>query len=112
MVGTKEEFDIYEEAMGELVMHIDGVERRGIGWPNWAITTRIDTTDHWQKVWEAVACHKTQLPAYESLKVLPEKRQRTLWSLQAFYRVQSLVNGGRQRETDLFEGIRSEKTAT
>lgn len=106
MVGTKEEFDIYEEAMGELVMHIDGVERRGIGWPDWAVTTRIDTTHHWRNVWEAIACHKTQLPGYEVLKTLPESRQRELWSLQAFYRVFSLVNGGRQRETDLFEGLR------
>lgn len=111
LVGTKAEFDIYEEAMGELVMHVDGVERRGIGWPDWAITTRIDTTDYWQQVWEAVACHKTQLPAYESLKALPEVRQQALWSLQAFYRVHSLVNGGRQRETDLFEGIRGKGEA-
>lgn len=107
LVGTKAEFDIYEEAMGELVMHIDGVDRRGIGWPDWAITTRVDTTDYWQQVWEAVACHKTQLPGYEVLRALPEERQRALWSLQAFYRVHSLVNGGRQRETDLFQGIRS-----
>lgn len=112
LVGTKEEFDIYEEAMGELVMHIDGVERRVIGWPDWAITTRIDTADHWRQVWGAVACHKSQLPAYESLKALPEEHLQTLWSLQAFYRAFSLVNGGRQRETDLFAGLRSEKAAT
>ncbi|NJL58177.1 hypothetical protein HC928_25970 [bacterium] len=97
--------------MGELVMHVDGVERRGIGWPDWAITTRVDTTDYWRQVWEAVACHKTQLPAYESLKALPEERQQTLWSLQAFYRVLSLVNGGRQRESDLFAGIPSKEAA-
>lgn len=107
MVGTREEFDIYEEAMGELVMHVDGIERRAIGWPAWAITTRIDTTNYWQQVWEAVACHETQLPGYEVLKALPDERQRTLWGEQAFYRVYSLVNSGRQRETDLFEGIRS-----
>ncbi len=105
-VGTKAELDIYEEAMGKLVMGVDGVERRGIGWPDWAITTRIDTADYWPQVWEAVACHQTQLPGYQSLRALPEDRQRVLWGMQAFYRVHSLVNGGRQRETDLFEGLR------
>ena len=29
-----------------------------------------------------------------------------LWGAQSFYRVFSLVNGGRQREADLFEGLR------
>jgi hypothetical protein len=29
----------------------------------------------------------------------------TFLGVQAFYRVFSLVNGGRARETDLFEGI-------
>jgi hypothetical protein len=28
-----------------------------------------------------------------------------LWGQQSFYRTLSLVNGGRARETDLFEGV-------
>jgi LuxR family transcriptional regulator, maltose regulon positive regulatory protein len=31
---------------------------------------------------------------------------RSLWGTQELYRVFSLVNGGRARETDLFEGLR------
>jgi hypothetical protein len=29
-----------------------------------------------------------------------------MWGTQEFYRVFSLVNGGRRRETDLFDGLR------
>jgi hypothetical protein len=28
------------------------------------------------------------------------------WGTQEFYRAMSLVNGGREKETDLFEGLR------
>ena len=37
---------------------------------------------------------------------LPPEHQRSLWGVQEYYRVLSLVNGGRARETDLFEGLR------
>jgi hypothetical protein len=43
---------------------------------------------------------------YKSLGALPEEHQRSLWGTQEFYRVFSTVNGGRVRETDLFEGLR------
>jgi LmbE family N-acetylglucosaminyl deacetylase len=105
-VSTAEFLGIYEEAFGDLVMTIDGVERRPVGWPDWAITTRIDATAYWQQVWQAVACHQTQLPGYEELRKLPEARQRQLWGQPMFYRVFSLVNGGRTVETDLFAGLR------
>ncbi len=36
---------------------------------------------------------------------LPREHHEVLWGLQAFYRAFSTVNGGRQRETDLFDGI-------
>jgi len=39
------------------------------------------------------------------LRDLPAEHHRALWGRQSFYRVSSLVNGGRARETDLFEGI-------
>ena len=35
----------------------------------------------------------------------PEAIHQDLWGRQNLYRVYSLVNGGRKRETDLFEGI-------
>ncbi len=102
---THEELEIYQQAFGELVMSIDGVERRAEGWPEWAITTRIDTEAYWQQAWQAVACHRTQLPGYESLQRLSEEKQRMLWREETYYRVFSLVNGGREMETNLFEGL-------
>jgi hypothetical protein len=43
---------------------------------------------------------------YGSLNLLSDDDQRALWGPQEYYRVYSLVNGGRTRETDLFEGLR------
>lgn len=96
----------YEAAFGELVMTIDGVDRRATAWPEWAITTRIDTEAYWPQVWQAVACHQTQLPGYQMLKDLPDDYHQALWGAQNFYRAFSLVNGGREVETDLFAGLR------
>jgi LmbE family N-acetylglucosaminyl deacetylase len=106
MMATKEEAAIYEEAFGDLVMVIDGVERRVAAWESWAITTRVDTSEYWEQVWDAVFCHKTQLPGYDALKQLPVERQQELWAANSYYRALSLVNGGRKPETDLFEGVR------
>lgn len=43
---------------------------------------------------------------YKKLEELSEEHQRSLWGTQEFYRAFSSVNGGRARETDLFEGLR------
>ncbi len=98
----------YQAAFGDLVMEIDGVERRVVPWEDWAITTRIDTRAHWRHVWRAVKCHRSQLPGYESLLRLSEEHQQAMWAEQTFYRAFSLVNGGREVESDLFEGLREE----
>jgi hypothetical protein len=82
------------------------VERRVAPVKDWIITTVIDTSEYWEKVWEAVLCHKTQLAIYSKLKNLPEKHHRAIWGIQEFYRVFSAVNGGKTKETDLFEGLR------
>ena len=95
----------YEAAFGELVMEIDGRERRSPGWADWTITTRVDASEHWEQVWEAVQCHRSQLPLYEGLKRLPAERHAELWGTQEYYRVFSAVNGGRELETDLFAGL-------
>ena len=102
------ELAIYQQVFGDLVMTIDGVERRATGWAEWAITTRIDAVSHWQQVWRAVACHRSQLSAYQHFASLPPEQQRILWGKQTFYRALSLVNGGRQAEDDLFAGIPDE----
>jgi LmbE family N-acetylglucosaminyl deacetylase len=99
-------FGLYEAIFGDLIMHVDGAERRSVPWAEWAITTRIATIDHWRTVREAVACHRTQLPGYDALLSLPDERLRALWDQESFYRVFSTVNGGRKPETDLFDGLR------
>lgn len=105
---TSEMAEIYETAFGELVMHIDGHERRTTPWQTWAVNARIDATPYWRQVLDAVACHQTQIPGYNALMQLPETTQRMLWGAQHYYRAYSLVNGGRQVEDDLFLGLREQ----
>ena len=96
----------YQAAFKRLGSVVDGVEREPMPWPEWSITTRIDTRAHWKTVWRATRCHETQLPGYQRLRDLSPPEHERLWSTQTFYRVFSTVNGGRQPETDLFEGLR------
>ena len=96
----------YEHAIQKLVASVDGVEREAPPWPDWAITTVIDTRSFWPTVWRAVSCHQSQVAAYEGLKGLSPEHHEAVWGSQSFYRAFSNVNGGRVRETDLFEGIR------
>ncbi len=87
-------------------MPVDSVERRFTAWPAWAITTRIETSAYWEQVWQAVKCHRSQLPDYQKLKALPAAYHAQLWASQTYYRALSLVNGGREVEDDLFAGLR------
>jgi LmbE family N-acetylglucosaminyl deacetylase len=96
----------YEEAFRKLVSTVDGVERQATPWPDWALTTVIDTRRWWPTVWKAVSCHESQVTAYAKLKDVSEASHEALWGWQSFYRALSLVNGGRERETDLFAGLR------
>jgi hypothetical protein len=89
-----------------LTSTVDGVDREVVAAPEWNISTRIDTSGVWPTVWRAVQCHRTQMSIYKNLAALPESDHRSLWGVQEFYRAISLVNGGRARETDLFEGLR------
>jgi LmbE family N-acetylglucosaminyl deacetylase len=96
----------YEAALRKLVFRVDGEERQAVPWPDWAITTVIDTSSVWPAVWRAVCCHKTQMRIFRKLEELSEEHQRYLWGTQEFYRAFSAVNGGRAQESDLFEGLR------
>jgi LmbE family N-acetylglucosaminyl deacetylase len=95
----------YQSAVQRLFSTVDGVERRATPWPDWAITTVIDARDLWPTVWRAVSCHESQIATYEGLRNLSPEQHEALWGWQSFYRAFSTVNGGRSRETDLFEGI-------
>lgn len=96
-VMTQEEGDSYQAAFGELVMHIDGVERRTIPWPDWSISVRMDTTAYVPQIWEAVRCHRSQLPGYNRLMELPDEQQRAIFGLQTFYRAYSMQSATRKQ---------------
>jgi LmbE family N-acetylglucosaminyl deacetylase len=96
----------YQHAFKRLISTVDGVERQAVPWPDWSITTVIDTRAWWETVRRAVECHVSQIGGYERLQHLPPAEHEALWGAQSFYRVFSTANGGRQRETDLFDGLR------
>jgi len=96
----------FQAAFRQLVSTVDGVDRQAPPWPDWAITTVIDTRTFAATAWRAISCHESQVTAYERLRDLPPDHHEALWGRQCFYRAFSMVNGGRRRETDLFEGIR------
>jgi LmbE family N-acetylglucosaminyl deacetylase len=97
---------LYQHAFHEVVTRVDDSERRVVSWPEWAITTEIDARAYAGTVWNAVRCHESQIGSYPNVQQLSAEEHATLWGRQCFYRAMSLVNAGRRRETDLFEGIR------
>lgn len=104
--ANEAEWAAYEEAFKKLTSIVDGVERQGRPWPEWEITTAIDTRAHWRTAWKAVTCHESQVANFEKLKTLSPESHEALWGTRKFYRAFSTVNGGRKRERDLFEGLR------
>ena len=96
----------YQSAFKKLTSTVDGVERQATPWPDWAITTVIDTHASSAAVWRAVECHASQMATYTALATLSPADRDSLWGSLSFYRAFSLVNGGRRTETDLFEGLR------
>lgn len=105
-VVTEAEAIAYQAVLGELAMEVNGVERHFVTWPDWAVTTRLDTSACWPQVRQAVACHRSQLPNLQTLQQLPDDHHRRLWGSQTYYRVFSLVNGDNRMERDLFAGLR------
>lgn len=99
-------WDVYQAVFKKLVSTVDGVERQASPWPDWSITTAVDTGAYSETVWNAVSCHDSQIAGYEKLKDLSPENHAALWGTQTYYRVFSTVNGGRAKETDLFEGLR------
>lgn len=106
MAWTAEDVVAYQAAFGELVMRINGHRRYAAPWQDWAITTRVDTSAHWRRAWEAISCHRSQLPGYQALLELPQEHHERLWGRQVYYRAFSVVNGGSKAEDDLFAGLR------
>jgi LmbE family N-acetylglucosaminyl deacetylase len=106
LAWRKAKWDAYQAAFKKLVVTVDGTERQALPWPDWAVTTVLNTGDVWETVWQAVRCHRTQMAIYGQLEKLSPQHHQELWGTQEYYRVFSSVNGGRIIETDLFEGLR------
>ena len=94
------------ETFGGISMDVDGLTRRHVGWPDWEITTRLNTADFLEQVYQAVHCHKSQLPGYGPFGEMSASELGIFYREGTFYRAYSLVNGGRKVEYDLFEGLR------
>jgi LmbE family N-acetylglucosaminyl deacetylase len=107
MAMTGADWEVYTEAFGELVSRVGGVERRATIWPDWAVTTQIDTREQWERVWRAVQCHQSQISGYGKLAAFPLERHVEVWGGHSLYRVFSGVDVGPGRESDLFQGLRS-----
>jgi LmbE family N-acetylglucosaminyl deacetylase len=102
------QWGLYQRAFKKLVSVVDGVERQATAWPDWAITTVVDTRAWAAQVSRAVASHASQVAAASALDSLAAADRAALFSSLSFYRVFSLVNGGRRPETDLFEGCHAD----
>ncbi|MGE0813282.1 MAG: PIG-L deacetylase family protein [Vicinamibacterales bacterium] len=107
LAWPEEAWAAYQAAFTTLVSRVDGVERRAVPWPDWAITTTIDTSAVADRVWRAVQCHDSQISGYEALRRVSDRHRDAIWSRLSFYRAFSTVNGGRTTERDVFEGLPS-----
>jgi LmbE family N-acetylglucosaminyl deacetylase len=107
MVDTESFLEAITPVMGEITFEVGDQMRGEVAWKEWAITTRIDVSAHTKTAWEAIHCHQSQLASLGPLVELPQEELLAILNLQGtFYRAFSLVNGGRNVETDLFEGLR------
>jgi len=106
MAWGRKKWDAYQAAFRTLVSQVDGISRQASAWPDWEITSVVETSDVWETVWRAVQCHQTQLTSYGPLGNLSPEDREALWGREEYYRVFSTVNGGRLKEADLFEGLR------
>jgi LmbE family N-acetylglucosaminyl deacetylase len=113
-VVSQAEVDLFTRVLGgDITITVDGTTRGSVAWADWALTTQVDATAHWETVWAALQCHATQVQGMRAaLDALPIEDHRALWGRESFYRAYSLVNGGRGQETDLFAGIRTHHKET
>ena len=97
---------LYARLFGELIMPVDGVDRSWAGWPDWMMTTELDTDAYWRTALRAILCHQSQVSEMTNMVEDCERDHATLLGRQHLIRAMSLVNGGRKLERDVFEGIR------
>jgi LmbE family N-acetylglucosaminyl deacetylase len=106
LVESLDVVNAVKETLGGISMDVDGITRHHTGWEDWQITTRLDNTQYVDQVHKATLCHKSQLPGYKPLIEGSAAKLARFFGTGCFYRAFSLVNGGREIESDLFEGLR------
>jgi LmbE family N-acetylglucosaminyl deacetylase len=107
MVDSENFVNLIAPFMGDMTFRVDDQLRGEAPWKEWMVTTRIEMTEHCHIAWQAIRCHQSQLPTLGALADMHEGAAASVLAMQGtFYRVFSLVNGGREMETDLFAGLR------
>jgi len=107
MVDSKQFINLVAPFMSDMTFPVDDQIRGEITWKEWMITTGIEMAEHCHAAWRAIQCHQSQLPTLVELADMHEDAATAVLAMQGtFYRVFSLVNGGREVESDLFAGIR------
>jgi LmbE family N-acetylglucosaminyl deacetylase len=107
MVDPESFINLIAPFMGDMTFPVDDQIRGEVAWKEWMITTRIDMAEHCHTARRAIRCHESQMPTIGALAEMHEDAAATVLAMQGtFYRAFSLVNGGREVETDLFEGLR------
>jgi LmbE family N-acetylglucosaminyl deacetylase len=106
MIDTQALVDLLAQVLDGIRFNVDGVVRSHFGYPDWLVTTRVDASQYWRTAWQAILCHQSQLPGLKGLLGMSETLRAQVWGEGNFYRAFSLVNAGRERENDLFAGLR------
>ena len=106
MIETQAMVTAIGQSIAGLKITVDGVQRVHFGYPDWLVTTVIDASQYWQTAWQAVLCHHSQLPGMKGILDMSDAQRLQVWGRGIFYRSFSMVNGGRQKEADLFAGLR------
>jgi LmbE family N-acetylglucosaminyl deacetylase len=107
MVDSENFINLIAPFVGDMTFPVEGQVRGEVPWKEWMVTTHIEMSGHCRTAWRAIQCHRSQLPTLGALAELHEDAAAAILAMQGtFYRVFSLVNGGREVESDLFAGLR------
>jgi LmbE family N-acetylglucosaminyl deacetylase len=104
-IWTVAEAATYTSVFGDIAIEVDGRRRQLSGWPEWAVTARIDAADYWSEVIEAVRCHESQVGSVSALATLRPQDHRLLWGTQHYTLAMAQVDVGPALECELFAGI-------
>ena len=106
MVDSENFVNLIAPFVGDMTFPVDTQMRGEIAWEEWMITTRIEMAEYCGTAWRAIQCHQSQRPTLGLLANMHEDAATAVLAMQGtFYRAFSLVNGGRNLETDFFEGL-------